>query len=111
MSLLAGILFDATDALNPINLCRSVLKTLLPYSVVVIFYIIPVVFIISIFKNIPGVSERLEMNIFYPVMFLVYLLSSGVIFKIFFFSYFAMVASHMLGRFYWFNKGKLDWGL
>ena len=89
MSLLRGIMFDAFDALNPIEIVRSIYRALLPYCGLVLFF-----FVVSWF--IAEVLPRLPLWDFLKQALKVYLV---------------FVLAHRLGWFYWWYKDKLDWGL
>jgi len=92
VSLLRVVLFDAIDALNPIMIIGSILKTFLPYCGLVlsfcvfggfaaaVFWLLKCLPVLHFFSNVAGF-------------------------------YLAFVAAHLLGRFYWQNKDKLDWGI
>ena len=89
MSLLRGIMFDTFDALNPIEIVRSIFRTLLPYCGLVLFFLI-------IGGPIVAVIPRLPLWGFLQQAIRVYL---------------AFVLAGRLGWFYWWYKDKLDWGL
>ncbi|MHC4665298.1 MAG: hypothetical protein ACYS9T_04985 [Planctomycetota bacterium] len=92
MALLAGVLFDSFDALNPIMIIRSILRTFLAYCGLILSFCILgslVALIFSLSKNLPVlgyVSKALAL-------------------------YLLLVAAHLLGGFYWNNKDRLDWGI
>jgi hypothetical protein len=89
MSLLRGIMFDAFDALNPIEIVRSIWRALLPYCGLVLFFLVVGGFIV---KALPRLS-------FWDF------LKQALKF------YLVLVLAHRLGWFYWWYKDKLDWGL
>ncbi|MHC4061340.1 MAG: hypothetical protein ACYSUC_11230 [Planctomycetota bacterium] len=92
MALLAGVLFDSFDALNPVMIMRSILRTFLAYSGLILSFcilgsLVALIFFLS--KNLPVlgyVSKALTL-------------------------YLLLVAAHLLGGFYWNNKDRLDWGI
>jgi len=89
MCFLRGVMFDSFDALNPIEIFRSILSTFLPYCGLVLF-----------FMAIGGLAE--------VVLFRFTLwrfLRMGIIY------YLVFVLVHRSGWFYWWYKDKLDWGL
>lgn len=92
MSLLRGIMFDATDALNPVIIIYSISKAFLPYLGLVLFFCVVIGSAVFIAFNLP--RSRLLFIALY--CFCIYL---------------TIVAFHLLGRFYWFNKDKLEWGI
>jgi hypothetical protein len=89
MSLLRGIMFDAFDALNPMEIIRSIYRTLLPYFGLVLFFLVVGGFI-------RAVIPRLPLWGFLRQAIKVYLV---------------FVLMHRLGWFYWWYKDKLGWGL
>ncbi|MHC4071488.1 MAG: TFIIB-type zinc ribbon-containing protein [Planctomycetota bacterium] len=89
MSLLRGIMFDAFDALNPIEIIRSICRAFLPYWGLVLFFLVVGGFIA---EGIP----RLPFWEFLKQALKVYLV---------------FVLAHRLGWFYWRHKDKLKWGL
>jgi hypothetical protein len=92
MALLAGMLFDAFDALNPLLIIGSIRRTLLPYCGLILSFCVlaglvtAVIFILRRFPILNFASKPVNL-------------------------YLLFVAGHLLGRFYWWNKDKLDWGL
>jgi len=89
MSLLRGIMFDSFDALNPIELVRSICRALLPYCGLVLFFAVVGGFI-------EAVVPRLPLWGFLKKALTIYLV---------------LVLAHRLGWFYWWYKDKLGWGL
>jgi len=89
MSFLRGVMFDSFDALNPILIVRSILKTFLPYCGLVLFFLAVGGFIAAVLPRLP----------------LWRFLIQGV--KI----YLVFVLAHRLGWFYWWHKDKLGWGI
>jgi hypothetical protein len=89
MTLLRVIMFDCFDALNPIEIVRSMCRVLLPYLGLVFFFL---VLGGLIWAGIP----RLPLWGFLKRALRVYLV---------------FVLAHRLGWFYWWYKDKLDWGL
>jgi hypothetical protein len=87
MSLLRGILFDATDALNPIEIIRSIRRVFLPYCGLVLFFLVVGGFISEAIPRFP--LWRCLKQI--PKVYLVFVLA------------------HRLGWFYWWHKEKLHW--
>lgn len=89
MSLLRGIMFDSFDALNPIEIVRSICRALLPYFGLVLFFLVAGWFIEAVIPRLPlwGFLKRAL--------------------KV----YLVLVLSHRLGWFYWWYKDKLGWGL
>jgi hypothetical protein len=89
MFLLRGVMFDCFDALNPVEILRSILGAFLPYCGLVLFFMALGGFVVIVLPGLP----------------LWRFLKTAVIF------YLVFVLAHRLGWFYWWYKGKLDWGL
>lgn len=89
MLLLRGIMFDTVDALNPIEIVRSICRAFFPYCGLVLFFLIVGGFIAAVIPRLP-LWEFLRQAL-----------------KV----YLVFVLAHRLGWFYWWYKGKIDWGL
>ncbi|MGD9109371.1 MAG: hypothetical protein PVG93_00390 [Phycisphaerales bacterium] len=92
MALLAAVLFDEIGALNPIFVIGSILRTFLPYCglVLLVFVFTSLVIVTSVaLKSLP----------------LLRLLSGPANI------YFALIGAHLLGRFHFKYKQRLDWGI
>jgi hypothetical protein len=113
MALLAGILFDATHALNPVFIIASIFKTLPKYCGLVLFYCILGAIVAAIAYNIRHLSGAQDLPgvIFLPFRLINYFFTAAFIYKAMAFAYLAMVGAHLLGSFYWWHKDKLDWGI
>jgi phage FluMu protein Com len=90
MALLAVVMHESLAGLNPVLLFRSILRTLLPYCLLVPFcyalcLLLPVAFWHLIKVRFSG----------YLLLFLAY--------------YQLLVLAHLLGRFYWRNEERLSW--
>ena len=85
-------MFDAFDALNPIFIIGSIFKTFLSYCGLILS--------LGIFGGLVAlifwILGRLPILGFVSNAINLYLL---------------FVAAHLLGRFYWWYKDKLDWGI
>jgi len=92
MALLAGVLFDAIHALNPIFIIGSIFKAFLPYCGLILSF--------CLFGGLVAVIVRIMHRL--PILGFI---SNAVNL------YLLFVAVHLLGRFYWWNKDKLDWGI
>jgi hypothetical protein len=86
MSLLRGIMFDTFDALNPIEIIRSIGRTFLPYCGLVLFFIIVGGFIEVALSKVPIWNFPKKIVEFYLIF----------------------VLAHRLGWFYWWHKDKID---
>lgn len=92
MALLRGVLFDAVGALNPISIIGSIFKTFFAYCGLLLSLCIFGGVVVLIFLNL----RRLPILGFVSNAVNLYLL---------------FIAAHLVGRFYWWNKDKLNWGL
>ena len=90
MALLSVVMHESLRGLNPVLLIRSALKTLVPYSALVLFGYI-------LFVSIP-IAAR-------------YLLKAWVLQYVFLFAAFyqLLILAHLIGRFYWRNEERLYW--
>ena len=92
MALLRGVLFDAFDALNPILIIGSIFKTFFAYCGLILSLCIfggLVALIFWILRCLPilgFVSNAINL-------------------------YLLFITAHLVGRFYWWYKDKLDWGI
>ena len=89
MCFLRGVMFDSFDALNPIEIFRSILSTFLPYCGLVLFFMVLGGFAAAVLFRLP-LWDFLQTCI---ILYLVFVLA------------------HRLGWFYWWYKDKLGWGL
>ena len=113
MALLAVLMFDSLDALNPIMIIKSIYKTFFTYIALVPFFFILgglatiIIFRISdLFK-----PQSLRQLLGCISLVLGYIYNIGLTWPGIVFIYLAMVGAHLLGCFYWWHKDKLDWGL
>ena len=83
MSLLSIVLFDSLRALNPILIVASIFRVLVPYIRLVLAFCLICGFIVLVWTWS-------------------YLFGAGCVYLI-------MVMAHLLGRFYWRYKDKLNW--
>jgi hypothetical protein len=90
MALLALIMFDSFDGLNPLLLVGSVFSTFLQYCGLVLLFCF-LGYMLAIFTS--GLPWSGFLN-YVPFAVIVYML---------------MVAAHLLGRFYWRYQEKLYW--
>ena len=89
MCFLRGMMFDSFDALNPIEISRSILSTFLPYCGLVLFFMALGGFAVAVLLRLP-LWDFLRMGIVFYLVF---------------------VLAHRSGWFYWWYKDKLNWGL
>jgi hypothetical protein len=92
MTLLAAVLFDGIDALNPLLIVRSILTTLPAYLALLVKLGVPGGLFLAIYLTLARM----------PV---VRLLASAA------YLYLLLVGAHLLGRFYRRHKDRLDWGI
>jgi len=113
MALLAGILFDATHALNPVFIIGSISRTFLPYCGLVPLFCVLGGLLALITSNtfaLPS-TQSLQHGIAQIMLVLARLFRATLTYPGMVFIYLAMVAAHLLGWFYWWHKDKLNWGL
>jgi hypothetical protein len=113
MALLAGILFDATHALNPAFIIGSICRTFLHYcGLVPVFCALGglLAVIASNIFSLPG-AQTLQQGIAQIMLLLERLFCVTLTYPGMAFVYLAMVAAHLLGWFYWWHKDELNWGL
>ena len=113
MALLAGILFDAIHALNPVSIIGSISRTFLPYCALVPLFCVLgglLAVIASNTFNLPS-TQTLQQGIGQIMLVLARLFRVTLTYTGMAFVYLAMVAAHLLGWFYWWHKDKLNWGI
>ena len=92
MAMLSVVMQDGLWGLNPFRIVGSIIRTFFKYCCVVVMFYVPIAiiayFIIYVFRDNNAVTKLL-----FRAMY-VYLL---------------IVASHILGRFFYNNDGRLDW--
>jgi hypothetical protein len=113
MALLAGVLFDATHALNPVSIIGSISQTFLPYCGLVPIFCVLGGLLAVIASNTFSLSstQSLQQGIAQIMFVLQRLFRVTLTYPGIAFIYLAMVAAHLLGWFYWWYKDKLNWGL
>jgi hypothetical protein len=91
IGILAVVMFDSVNGLNPILIVRSILSTFLQYcGLVILFYGVGLLFVVAL-----SVRPR--------VAILTYFFSNIL------FIWLLLVSGHLLGRFYWRYQEKLNW--
>ncbi|OHB60272.1 MAG: hypothetical protein A2167_02255 [Planctomycetes bacterium RBG_13_46_10] len=95
MGLLAMVMFDSTDALNPIFLLGSIFRVFFQYIGLSILFgtLVGLIWFIPIGSEYQTAPILLE---------IIKTIISG---------YGVFIMAHVLGRFYWRYKDKLDWGI
>lgn len=88
MSFLAGVIFDSFDALNPLLILQSIWRAFVPYCGLVLFFLA--------ITGLAVVVPRLPIWPFLQTTVRIYLL---------------LVLANSVGRFYWRNRERLDWGM
>lgn len=113
MALLAGVLFDATHALNPVFIIGSIARTFLPYCALVPLFCVLGGLLAVIASNTFSLSstQSLQQGIGQITLVVARLFRVTLTYPGMAFIYLAMVAAHLLGWFYWWYKDKLNWGL
>ncbi len=89
MSFLAGVIVDSFDALNPLRMVQSIWRAFVPYCGLVLFFLAITGFAIVVIPRL----------FIWP-----YLRSAAQL-------YLLLVLANSLGRFYWRNRERLDWGV
>lgn len=92
MSLLAMVIFDTVNALNPILIIASIFSTFFSYLVVVLLFFVPVVLFFGV-AALKTISDNL--------LLLLLLRAVGL--------YLLMMDCYLLGRFFYYNEEKLRW--
>jgi len=95
MGLLAMVIHDSVSALNPLFLLGSIRRVLGPYLCLLLGEAV----LVGVFWRAGGTGRRLTLPIALPVFYV--LLSA----------YATLVLAHLLGRFYWRYRDRLDWGI
>lgn len=110
MVLLAGFLYGSIGGLNPILIVKSVIKTFFAYLPVVIFFAGLFAVLSKVIPRLPQ-SENLESMLLYLSQVINIIFNPRFALRLTGFIYLAMIGAHILGRFYWWHKDKLNWGL
>ncbi len=92
MTLLAVVLFDTGGALNPILIIGSIIRTFVSYCGLILS-----------FCAFGGLIALAVWTLGRLLLFRVLWIAAAL--------YLLLVAAHMLGRFYWLHKDKLEWDL
>ena len=95
MGLLAMVIHDSISALNPLFLLDSIRRVLGPYLCLMLGAMV----LAGLFWRAGGTRHRLTLPIAFPLSYA--LLSA----------YASLVLAHLLGRFYWRYRDRLDWGI
>ena len=95
MGLLAMVIHDSVSALNPLFLLGSIWRVLGPY----VFLVLGAGVLTGLFWRATGAGRGLALPIVLPL------------FHVLLSAYAALVLAHLLGRFYWCYRERLDWGI
>jgi hypothetical protein len=96
MGLLAMVIHDSVSALNPLFLLGSIWRVLGPY----LGLLLGTAVLVGLFWRAGGgVDRRLAPPIVLPL------------FQVLLGAYMSLVLAHLLGRFYWRYRDRLDWGI
>jgi DNA-directed RNA polymerase subunit RPC12/RpoP len=97
MGLLAMVIHDSVSALNPLFLLGSIWRVLGPY----LGLLLGIGVVVGLFWRAGGggVDRRLAPPIVLPL------------FHVLLGAYMSLVLAHLLGRFYWCYRDRLDWGI
>ena len=100
MNILAVVMFDSVGGMNPILVIRSIISTFLQYcGLFILFYGLGILFntMLGMVLKILSLTQILSRGFF------MYILINLLM------TYALLVAGHLLGRFYWLYKEKLNW--
>ncbi len=95
IGLLAMVVLDATMALNPFLLLGAIIRTFFSY--------------IGLLAVLAVTTLAISLALYILLGFLPFLLRAVLSRAAYYYG--AMILAHLLGRFYWRNAEKLDWGL
>lgn len=98
MTILSVVMFDSYRGLNPLLIVSSIFGTFAPYCGLILLLCVLWLPVILIRKFIVTqvVSFQSSLFLYIPRAISIYLM---------------LVGGHLLGRFYWWHKDKLDWGI
>lgn len=96
MGLLAMVIQDSTSALNPFSLLLAILRTFIPY----LLLLLSIAAVVGLYLLV----HTLFMSDAYSSWFLGGMGAFAMV-------YLQLVLAHVLGRFYWRHREQLDWGL
>ncbi len=108
MALLAGFLNDSISGLNPILIIKSVIKSFPTYFPVVIFFAGFFAVLSIVIPPLPQ-SKGLEPILLYLSQVINNVFGARFALRSTCFIYLAMIGAHILGRFYYKYKEKLNW--
>jgi len=111
MGFLRMCLFDSVDSLSPVSIIKSIYNTFLSYLPLVLVFCILALVCFVLLPSSPKARGDLQGILFYLNIFMNYLVSLRFVSRMLILFYLTMIAAHLLGRFYWLNKYKLNWGL
>jgi hypothetical protein len=95
MGFLAMVALDSESALNPLMLLRAIVRTLRQYVLVVLVFFMAVIFLRHLWREMLHWSRPIWLKaVGYTIV-----------------TYGGLVLAHVLGRFYWHNRERLDWGI
>lgn len=92
MLLLAVVMFDTINALNPILITASIFSTFLSYCVIVLLFCVPMI----LYSMLSAIGSK-SLNLF----FLLFIRAANL--------YLLMIVACLLGRFFYRNEEKLRW--
>jgi len=95
MGLLAMVIYDSSSALNPLLLLGAIGRTFLSYATLLV-QLLAMIILMGLFTNV--------LRSYGPA--LLQFLLGGIVS-----AYVGMVQAHVLGRFYWRCRERIDWGV
>jgi hypothetical protein len=108
MALLSGFLHDSINGLNPVLITKSVIKTFNRYLPIVIFFVGFFIVLSVVIPPFPQ-SKNFKSISYYISEFIGNIFGSRHALRLAGFIYIAMIAAHILGRFYCKCKERLNW--
>jgi hypothetical protein len=111
ISFLRVCLFDSFDSLNPLAIIKSIYNNFLPYLPLILVFSILALACYVLLPGVPEAGSDLRGLLYYLTKFINYLVGLRFVSRMLILFYLTMIAAHLLGRFYWLNKYKLNWGL
>ncbi|MCP4259154.1 MAG: hypothetical protein GY774_16845 [Planctomycetes bacterium] len=108
MVLLSGFLHNSINGLNPVLITKSVIKTFPKYLPIIIFFTVFFIVLSVVIPPFPQ-SKNFKSISHYISEFIGNIFGSRYALRLAGFIYIAMIAAHILGRFYCRCKERLNW--
>jgi hypothetical protein len=89
------VALDSESALNPLMLLRAIVRTRRQYVLIVLVFFVAMILLRSVWRMMLHWSQPTWLKVIgYAIV-----------------TYGGFVVAHILGRFYWRNRERLDWGI